>query len=141
MFASRAWLFALIAAVLSTLAGAFGSVAQGQPLDWKVTAYGVLTTALVTLAQVFVPSKYNEVETQGAPLPVLNLAKKKSFSWGGLLNGALTAGAQIAAGGSTKQAVPIILTSVLAAITGGAAYVNTPEPQPRNRDTMRWPPS
>lgn len=141
-FAKKAWLFAVIAAALSALGGMLGHVAQGdQSFDWEVTLSGVLTTAIVSLGQVLTPSGYNKLESTGASFAQLGFAKKKSFSWGGLLNGALTAGAQIAAGGGIKQTVPIILTSVLAAATGGTAYINQPDPpRPRERDTLQWPP-
>lgn len=142
-FAKKAWLFAVVAAVLSTLGGALGHVAQSGDgaIDWKVTLSGVLTAAVVALGQVLTPSAYNKQLATGGSFEQLSFAKRKSFSLGGLLNGALTAGAQIAAGGGLKQAVPIILTSVLAAATGGTAYLNQPDaPRPRDRDTLRWPP-
>jgi hypothetical protein len=137
----RASLFALLAAVLTALASLSTTAAQGDPLNWKMTLSAILTAALVAIGQVFTPSAYNNLTKQGANFAQLSFAKKKSFGWGGLLNGALTAGAQIATGGGVKQALPIILTSVLAAATGGAATISEPDPpRPRSRGTLtHWP--
>lgn len=134
----RALIFAAVAAFLTALASQVGAAAEGKPFGLSMSLCGALVAGAIAAFQVRTPSQYNQISSQGASFNSLSFTKKKSFGWGALINGALTAGVQIAASGGIKQALPLILGTVAAAATGGTAYINRPPDQASSkiRDTQ-----
>lgn len=134
----RALSFAAVAAFLTALASQLGAAAQGQAFSLTTSLCGALVAGGIAAFQVRTPSEYNQLSNQLTNYNSLSFTKKKSWGWGALVNGALTAGVQIAAGGGIKQALPLILGTVAAAATGGTAYINRPPDQASGnvRDTQ-----
>ena len=135
----RALTFAAVAAFLTAFGTQLGAVAQGSAFSLTTSLCAALVAGAVAAFQVRTPSEYNQTTTDFASFEKLSFTKKKSFGWGALINGALTAGVQVAASGGIKNALPVILGTVAAAATGGTAYINKPpDLDPRPRDTRAW---
>lgn len=125
----RALIFAVVAAFLYALATQVGAAAEGKPFSLSMSLCGALVAGAVAAFQVRTPSQYNLISSQGASFDSLSFTRKKSFGWGALINGALTAGVQVVASGGVKNALPVLLGTVAAAATGGTAYINRPPDQ------------